>query len=313
MANPGYGKRSAPLQLPRTGHDFAHLPPREASLAALIDRLPEGAAVDGKSLAAVHPLYGQAACLTALRRLSEAGHLRRFREHLVHPDGSRWVTRTYFTRTPRDDAWWADFQAGRLPEEPPVAEPAPRPAEAGRTTDPEDASPEPSVPPPRGVRAPSPAYRALASLSRADPRLTLSAADCTALEPLAAVWLGRDPSPERFVQALTAGLPVPVHSPRGLLRSRLRAKLPPEPVTPPAVPARTPLRLVECAVCRAPGRAGALPGGVCAACRGRPGPGRQPKTATGVPERVARLRALVRAGGRPQPVETARRRDQAAP
>jgi hypothetical protein len=40
MANPGYGKRDAPDQLPRTAHDFAHLPPREAAVAAYIDRLP---------------------------------------------------------------------------------------------------------------------------------------------------------------------------------------------------------------------------------------------------------------------------------
>jgi len=39
MANPGYGKRAAPDQLPRTNHDFAHLPNREASIASYIDRL----------------------------------------------------------------------------------------------------------------------------------------------------------------------------------------------------------------------------------------------------------------------------------
>lgn len=43
MANPGYGKRSAPDQRPRTAHDFAHLPPREAAIAAYLDRLPDGA------------------------------------------------------------------------------------------------------------------------------------------------------------------------------------------------------------------------------------------------------------------------------
>ncbi|GAA2912154.1 hypothetical protein GCM10020221_04790 [Streptomyces thioluteus] len=60
MARPGFGKRSAPAQAPRRKDDFAHLPPREASIAAFIDRLPEGAAMDGKSLAAQLPAYGQA-------------------------------------------------------------------------------------------------------------------------------------------------------------------------------------------------------------------------------------------------------------
>ena len=41
MANPGFGKRGAPDQRPRTGDDFAHLPEDEASLAVFIDRLPE--------------------------------------------------------------------------------------------------------------------------------------------------------------------------------------------------------------------------------------------------------------------------------
>ncbi|MFZ3569008.1 hypothetical protein ACOKM5_18800 [Streptomyces sp. BH097] len=41
-ANPGYGKRSAPDQLRRTGTDFAHLPHREAYIAGYIDRLPDG-------------------------------------------------------------------------------------------------------------------------------------------------------------------------------------------------------------------------------------------------------------------------------
>lgn len=51
MANPGYGKRDAPDQRPRTNHDFAHLPPREAAVAAYIDRLPGGADISVKTLA----------------------------------------------------------------------------------------------------------------------------------------------------------------------------------------------------------------------------------------------------------------------
>ncbi|MFR9672904.1 hypothetical protein [Streptomyces sp. TR06-5] len=258
MANPGYGKRSAPEQPPREAEDFAHLPAREASLAALIDRLPEGAAMSAKALAAAHPRYGQAACLTALRRLSEAGHLRRAREHVVLADGARWVTRTYFSRTPRDDAWWAAVLAGRTPEPAPCADTA--------VTVPHSRAKQP--PKPRRP-ARSPAYEALADLCHRDPRLTLSAADCEALEQLAAEWLGRDPSEARFVRALAAGLPPEVHSVRGLLQRRLRDKMPPErrPAPSPAV-APAALRMVECTVCGTPGRPHHLPGGVCADCGG---------------------------------------------
>ncbi|MFD0069860.1 MarR family transcriptional regulator, partial [Streptomyces sp. NPDC127574] len=60
MANPGYGKRAAPGEPGQTRRsaDFGHLPPREAYVAAFVDRLPEGAAMDVKSLAKVLPLYG---------------------------------------------------------------------------------------------------------------------------------------------------------------------------------------------------------------------------------------------------------------
>ncbi|MFE9398407.1 hypothetical protein [Streptomyces flavidovirens] len=112
LANPGYGKRSAPEQLPRRESDFAHLPRREASIAAYIDRLPDGSDISVKMLAKVLPDYGQCAVRTSLRRLSEAGHLRLGRQTVTdEATGSRrWVTRTFFSRTARDDAWWAAFQ-----------------------------------------------------------------------------------------------------------------------------------------------------------------------------------------------------------
>lgn len=92
MANPGYGKRTAPGQRPRTAHDFAHLPPREAAIAAFIDRLPDGADISVKTLAKTLP-YGQCALRTALNRLQEAGHLRRGRECVTTDLGSsRWIT-----------------------------------------------------------------------------------------------------------------------------------------------------------------------------------------------------------------------------
>ncbi|MBM7059050.1 MarR family transcriptional regulator, partial [Streptomyces sp. RHZ10] len=58
MANPGYGKRSTPGQLPRTRNDFALLPTRERYVAGFVDHLPEGAAMSVKQLAKQLPLYG---------------------------------------------------------------------------------------------------------------------------------------------------------------------------------------------------------------------------------------------------------------
>ncbi|MCA6094721.1 hypothetical protein LE181_21425 [Streptomyces sp. SCA3-4] len=265
MAKPGYGKKSVPDQTPRTATDFAHLPPREAQVAAFVDRLPEGAAMDAKSLAAQLPAYGQAACRTALRRLSEAGHLRRVKEHLKGDDGAyHWVTRSYFSRTARDDAWWTAVLTGEVPEQP--SGPAPR----------------------------SRAYAALAAAGRTDPRMTLSHADCVALEPLAAAWLERGTSETHVVRELTTGLPSQVHHAAALARRRLIDKLPPERL-PEAREARevpTALRLLECTVCAVPGRPEALPGGLCRDCRGEPQP---PLPAALTPEEVHARAALLRA------------------
>ncbi|MFI9238942.1 hypothetical protein [Streptomyces sp. NPDC053079] len=277
MANPGYGKRLAPGQAPRRKGDFAHLPRREAAIAALIDALPEGAAMDAKTLAKLSPDYGQAACRSALNRLHIAGHLRRFRERVQAEDGGmRWVTRTYFSRTARDDGWWERFWAGDVVEEgvaaPPPMAPAARPAR-------------------------SRAYAALAGLTRADDRLALSAADCAALEPLAAEWLARGAGESQLVSALTAGLPPQVHAPAALMRIRLVEKLPPEREPEPEPEARrAPLRIMECAVCGVPGRPDALPGGTCRDCRGE---SRAPEpyglSAAEVRARVAELRVAARA------------------
>ena len=78
MAGPGYGKRTTPGQSPRTNHDFAHLPPREAAIATYLDRLPDGADISVKTLAKQSP-DGQCALGTALNRIQQAGHLSRVR------------------------------------------------------------------------------------------------------------------------------------------------------------------------------------------------------------------------------------------
>ncbi|MEU5420374.1 hypothetical protein [Streptomyces sp. NPDC020667] len=270
LARPGYGKRTAPEQAPRRRGDFAHLRPREASIAAFIDRLPEGAAMDAKTLAAQLPDYGQAACLTALRRLSEAGHLRRVTERIKGDGGSwHWVTRSHFSRTARDDAWWTAVLAGDVP--------------AQRTRS--QSQPEPQAP------SRSYAYDALASLGRTDPRMTLSAAECAALEELAVAWLARGASEVELVRALTTGLPPEVHCAGAFARRRLVDKMPPEAVV--DTPAPT-FRILECTVCRAPGRPEALPGGICRDCRGEPAPHQaQGVSPDGVRARAAAVRAAL--------------------
>ncbi|MFF7471021.1 hypothetical protein [Streptomyces sp. NPDC008092] len=270
MANPGYGKRSAPGQQRRTAHDFAHLPPREAAIAAYVDRLPNGADISVKTLAKQLP-YGQCALRTALNNLQRAGHLRRGREHLADSGSRRWITRSWFSRTARDDDWWAAFTRGAVAE------------------------PEPEQPPDRARPAAPTRSRAhilLAALGRTAPALSLSQADCVALAPLLTEWFARDATDEYAFQALTSGLPSPVHHPAALLRKRLTDKIPPEPVRPPA---RPPLRILECAKCGTPGRPEALPGGICSACRGERAPSspHTPLSPSEVQSRVAKIRGAM--------------------
>ncbi|MEU4300213.1 hypothetical protein [Kitasatospora aureofaciens] len=283
MATPGYGKQSAPEQLPRSAADFSHLPAREAYIASLIDHLPDGAAMDVKTLAVLQPHYGQMACRTVLNNLSTAGHLRRVRERISSKD-CRWVFRTYFSRTPRSDAWWTQFlTTGEA-------------SEAGEAS----TSGAPDPPKERTLNRTSPtsaAYAALAGLGLADARLALSAADCAALEPLAAEWLARGATPALFTAALTAGLPPDgVHSPAAFTRRRLLDKMPPERPRPES-PAT---RVIECTGCRTPCRPHALLGGLCRACRGTPKapPPRRHLSPAAVREHAARARqAMISSSG----------------
>ncbi|MDQ0812725.1 hypothetical protein QFZ63_004439 [Streptomyces sp. B3I7] len=305
MANPGYGKRSVPEQLPRIRHDFTHLPRRAASVAAYLDRLSENADMSVKTLAKVLP-YGQCALRTALNTLQRVGHLRRGREQITAADGGRrWITRTWFSRTARDDDWWASFVRGDVPDAGPRPTPQPGPEPGTAPAPAPDPAPAPEqVPAPEQAPAPArPAvgprphpthYRALlllASLGRTAPSLTLSQAECAELAPLLGDWFARGATEEGITRALTGGLPSPVHHPAALLRSRLLSKLPPEPVR--EEPPRAPRRLLECAECGVPGRPEALPGGVCGACRDTPSPPRPhaPLPAPSVHARAAAIRA----------------------
>ncbi|MEU9150110.1 hypothetical protein AB0D59_06100 [Streptomyces sp. NPDC048417] len=265
MAGPGYGKRSAPDQQRRTNNDFAHLPPREAAIAAYVDRLPDGADISVKTLAK-HLPYGQCALRTALNALQRTGHLRRGREHLAGAGSQHWITRSWWSRTARDDDWWASFTRGAVPE--------------------------PEQPPDRARPTRTRAHILLAALGRTAPVLSLSQADCAALAPLLTEWFARGATDEYVLRALASGLPSPVHHPAALLRKRLVDKLPPEPAPSPT---RPPLRILECARCRTPGRPEALPGGICGACRGEGAPRSHnaPLSPPEVRSRVAEIRGAM--------------------
>ncbi|MGW7051917.1 hypothetical protein [Streptomyces sp. NPDC054887] len=266
MAKPGFGKRSAPDQEPRRAGDFAHLPKREAAIAGYIDRLPDGADISIKALARELEGYGQCAVGTALRRLSEAGHLRRVRRDVQDAEGARWVYRTFFTRTARPDAWWAAFLGGDVPQSG-LAAPAP--------------AQEPEA---RG-------YAALARLVHQHPRLALSALECEALAGVAGDWFRRGATETQLVAAVATMLPDPVRHPFGFVQNRLISRMPPE------LPAPVRGRFAMlCTECHAPGTADSLPGGLCRVCRGEPYPhpddGRLP--ADLVHGKAARLRDTVR-------------------
>ncbi|MEV7872107.1 hypothetical protein AB0P17_39745 [Streptomyces sp. NPDC088124] len=85
---------------------------------------------------------------------------------------------------------------------------------------------------------------------------------------------------------------MPVHHPAGLVRSRLTAKLPPEPADTPVAPGRVTAAMVECRTCRAPGRPEVMADGECGACRGAPAPVRHPAALP--PDRVRALAAEAR-------------------
>ena len=282
-AHCGYGKQTVPAQGPSGAGAFALLPERERYVAGYVDHLPDGAAMDIKSLAKDLPLYGQMAIGTALRALAVAGHLRRVRCRVEGDGRCRWVTLTYWSRTAHDNEWWTAMLAGEAatgPEQAPVRSAEPilprqRGAQADITmrTSPNPPRDEPNAAGPTAVAAPSPACLVLAELGRREPRLALSAADCAALEPLAAAWFARGVSADYLTSALTAGLPERIGSPVGLVRRRLTDKMPPHLPAAPAptrgLPPGTPVRglLVECTDCGRPGPAAALPDGLCKPCR----------------------------------------------
>ncbi|MFD5134715.1 MarR family transcriptional regulator [Streptomyces sp. NPDC058378] len=304
QARTGYGKQTVPAQGPSDAGAFTHLPERERYVAGYVDHLPDGAAMDIKSLAKDLPLYGQMAIGTALRALAVAGHLRRVRCRVEGDGQCRWVTLTYWSRTAHDNEWWAARLAGEstnAPEQALSAESAVVPQQRRPGLNASTLPPAPDCGPgegtPTAVTAPSPAYLTLAELGRSEPRLTLSAADCAALEPLAAAWFARGVSADYLTSALTAGLPERIGSPIGLVRRRLTDKMPPLLPTATAPAPGAPVRslLVECTECGRPGPAEALPDGLCRACGTTSADDATPaEVERDVPALVASLRNLMR-------------------
>lgn len=261
MANPGYGKRSAPDQRPCSGHDFAHLLPRDAAIATYIDGLCEGADISVKTLAKVLP-YGQCALRTSLNRLQEEGHLRRGSECVATEEALLWVTRTFFSRTARKDEWWAAYTRGDVPQSPQ-----------------------------RHTRSRS--FILLAALGETAPALTLSERNCVTLEPQLSEWFERGATEAEVMSALTQGLPAVIYSSVDFVGARLLKKLPPARIAPVR---QVVLRTLECSECRAPGSPEAMRGGLCGACRGQSG-GVPSGPAGAVPVQGVRARmSAVRAG-----------------
>ncbi|MFE6763113.1 MarR family transcriptional regulator [Streptomyces sp. NPDC057689] len=312
-ASPGYGKRAVPGQRPPAADDFTFLPERERYIAGYVDTLPDGAAMGIKSLAKCQPLYGQMAVGSALRALAVAGHLRQVRCAVGDGDGIRWVTRTFWSRTARDNEWWTAFltaeETTHCAPQPPVAPVAPVgpppwvPAEPTATDTPGTPAPAPALPQQRtdAPQGPSPAYLALAELGRTDPRLVLSAADCAALEELAAQWFARGADAHHLTRALTAGLPEAVDSPVGFVRRRLVDKLPPYLPAPAAQAAPARHLMIECADCRTPGPPEVFRDGLCGPCLrsthgpATPTPDEPPNPGRDIQAHVQHLRAQLRA------------------
>ncbi|WP_433546581.1 hypothetical protein ACQPZG_16905 [Streptomyces sp. CA-294286] len=273
MSAPGYGKRTAPHQLPRAGSDFDHLAHRESAIAHYIDRLPEGANIGIKALAQEIAGYGQMAVSSALRKLEAAGHLFHQVDTVVDADGRTLrVTRTYFSRTARPDAWWRSHLTDEETE-----------------NHPEEVADTPGEPERR-------AYRALSRLSHRTPKLPLSDNECVELIPYAAEWFRRGASEERLMNSLALILPPVVFSPFAFVQRKLVKQLPP-----PLPEPRQGRPILECRECGVPGEAAALPGGLCRPCRSQPYvPARPGLPAETVHGKAASLRHQLRAAWPPK-------------
>ncbi|MFF2657315.1 helix-turn-helix domain-containing protein [Kitasatospora sp. NPDC058032] len=96
-------------------------------------------------------------------------------------------------------------------------------------------------------------------------RMRLGEAEVVELAPLVVDWLSAGIGPAELAAALLPGLPETIHSPVGVVRSRLLRKLPMRPVRAGRAAADG---MIECDECRDP----VSRPGRCGRCAGRPGP-----------------------------------------
>ncbi|MEU7092587.1 hypothetical protein [Kitasatospora aureofaciens] len=243
----------------------------------LVDLLsrPDGWREDGRHMADTSP-QGRGAIRKALKELTEAGYYRveviRMPDGTVHSEAHVYDTpQLAVPGVPRPVSGEATTGRAGVPlvknryQEPshPAEQADQQSATGGEADRPEgreegqNIDQEPPALPDEQIR------QAVATLFRAirpEQRLRLGEAEAAELAPLVAQWLERGSTPQELAQALLPGLPEPLHSPVGVLRSRLQRKMP--PVQAPQMPSKP--RYAECAKCHDP-----VPQpGFCAACAG---------------------------------------------
>ncbi|MFF9869825.1 helix-turn-helix domain-containing protein [Streptomyces sp. NPDC013953] len=197
-------------------------------LATHILSLPEGAAIDIRSMAARFPESRERIAF-ALRELEVHGYLRRARERTA---AGRVITRTYVYDVPAPSAAvpLPPRAAGPRPRRRPApVEPVPHPAPV-QAVEPVVAAvvaAAPGLPEASGGARHDTAAALLVDLRRTDDRLTLSGRDVRRLAPAVTAWLDNGATPAAVHRTLTACLPADLRNPAGLLGHRLREMLPP--------------------------------------------------------------------------------------
>ncbi|MEU4209950.1 hypothetical protein AB0F13_08110 [Streptomyces sp. NPDC026206] len=197
------------------------------------------------------------AFIRAKRELIAEGYVHEWRRQ--GPSG-RWTTTQLVSNTAlkaEEAKALRDRAARPTVAEPAVGEPDGRPV--GRhpenteenTYNPPSQPSQPSQPSAASALPPALVERGglvVASISHRDRRLRLTGRDVQQLAPLAAEWLLRGATVKELREALTDGLPEPVHSAVALVRNRLTRKMPPiPPFGGPAAPTPGPQPLRGCA------------------------------------------------------------------
>ncbi|MFQ6195063.1 hypothetical protein [Streptomyces sp. NPDC000405] len=234
--------------------------------------------------------------------------------HRQGPRG-RWATTQLVSNVPLSAEEALAVRDGGRPAEPPTAvEPAigePEDRSVGRSPDNtgENTYNPPSQPFPLIERG----ALTLSSISHRERQLRLTGREVTGLAPLAAEWFLRGASLTDLREALTLGLPEPVHSAAALIRNRLMRKMPPAPsfaeqraTTPGAPPEPRVADMRECQGDHVQPRLfrPVAEETLCPACRRERAEAAPPPTAT---RGAAAVRAALRpggaasVGGRPRP------------